>query len=133
MELKVVFYDGDCGLCNKSVQLILKREKNHDLKFCALQSEVAQAFFLSKGEELPDMSTLVFYSEGVFYKRSTAILKIASFLKFPTSLVRVLWILPKFLRDFGYRIVAKRRTKMFKSQCFLPSSVQRVRFLTEKW
>ena len=129
----MVFYDGDCGLCNKSVQVILKREKSDELKFCALQSDVAKDFFLLKKQPEPDLSTLIFYNGRTFSKRSTAVLQIANYLKFPTNLIRIGWISPLFIRDFIYRQVARRRNKMFKSQCFLPTKEQRVRFLTEKW
>lgn len=133
MELKIVFYDGDCGLCNKSVQVILNKEKSDELRFCALQSDVAKEFFVFKGEPAPDLSTLIFYNEKGFSYRSTAVLRIAAYLKFPASCVKIGWVSPTFLRDLIYRQVAKRRNKMFKSQCFLPSKEQHVRFLTEKW
>jgi predicted DCC family thiol-disulfide oxidoreductase YuxK len=133
VEQKIVFYDGDCGLCNKSVQLILKKEKSAELNFCALQSDVAQEFFVFKSEPAPDLSTLIFYDGRSFSYRSTAVLRIASYLKFPANWIRIGWFAPVFLRDFIYRQIAQRRNKMFKSQCFLPSIEQRVRFLTQKW
>lgn len=133
MEHKIVFYDGDCGLCNKSVQLILTKEKSAELRFCALQSDVAKEFFELKSEPAPDLSTLIFYDSQSFSYRSTAVLRIASYLKFPANWIKIGWICPVFLRDFIYRQIAKRRNRMFKSQCFLPSIEQGVRFLTEKW
>ena len=133
MEYKIVFYDGDCGLCNKSVQVILKREKSDELRFCALQSDAAKEFFRMKGEPEPDLSTLIFYNGKSFSKRSTAVLQIADYLSFPSSWIKIGWVVPKFIRDFFYKQVARRRNKMFKSQCFLPSKEQSVRFLTERW
>lgn len=133
VEKKIVFYDGDCGLCNKSVQVILKREKSDELMFCALQSDVAKDFFRLKAQPEPDLSTLIFYNGKTFTKRSTAVLQIADYLKFPSSFLKAGWIVPAFIRDFVYKQVAQRRNKMFKSQCFLPSKEQSVRFLTEKW
>ena len=40
----IVFYDGDCGLCNRVVQFILRNERNQKLVFCALQSEFGSNF-----------------------------------------------------------------------------------------
>ena len=130
MEKKIVFYDGDCGLCNRSVQWILAHERNHDIEFSALQSDFAKQFFLSKNEPEPDLSTLVFYNGKAFYRKSTAVLRVSHHLKFPHFLLKFGWIVPAFIRNAMYDFVAKRRKNIANSNCFVPSLKERERFLT---
>ena len=42
---KILFYDGDCGFCNKSVQFVLKYENRSEIYFSALQSDFSRDFF----------------------------------------------------------------------------------------
>ena len=130
MEKKIVFYDGDCGLCNRSVQWILQYEKKHEIHFSALQSEFAKQFFLERNQPEPDLSTLVFFNGSHFYRKSTAVLRISHYLKFPHFFLKLGWILPAFVRNSMYDFVAKRRQKIANSNCFVPSLKERQRFLT---
>lgn len=129
MKFPVVFYDGDCGFCNRSVQFILDHERLHEVRFCALQSETAQRFFRDKGFPEPDLSTFYFWDGNRLSERSSGALRVAAFLKFPYSWMRVGWIVPRFMRDAVYNWIAKRRHKLAKQQCALPTPEQRKRFI----
>ncbi len=133
MNRKVVFYDGDCGVCNRTVQLILRREKNHDLYFCALQSDVTNEFFEYHQQPKPDLSTIVYFDGTNFSTRSTAVLKIAGNLKLPAALLRLGWIVPSFIRNYIYTQIARRRYRIVNPSCMLPDSEQKQRFLVHKW
>jgi predicted DCC family thiol-disulfide oxidoreductase YuxK len=131
VERKIVFYDGDCGLCNRSVQWILKYDKKEQFFFSALQSDFAKQFFKAHHQPEPDLSTIVFFNGKDFYRKSSAILRISHYLKFPHFLLKAGWILPVFLRDGMYNFIAKRRQKFGNSNCFVPSLNEQQRFLTE--
>ena len=133
MNRKVVFYDGDCGFCNRTVQLILKHEKNSELHFCALQSEVTNQFFEHHDQPKPDLSTIVYFDGRNFSTHSTAVLKIATNLKFPVSLVRLGWVVPSLIRNYVYTQIARRRYRIVNPSCMLPNSEQKHRFLVHKW
>lgn len=77
------------------------------------------------------MSTMVFYNGEKCFTRSTAVLRILYYLRFPASLLKFGWIAPRFVRDAVYNFVAKRRQKFAKSNCFVPTLKERQRFLTE--
>lgn len=130
MNVPVVFYDGDCGFCNRSVQFLLDHEGGADLRFCALQSETAKRFFNEHGFPQPDLSTFYFWNEGQLYERSTAGLKVTRFLKAPYSWLRLFLIVPRFLRDGVYNAIAKRRHQLANQQCAVPTPGQRKRFLS---
>ena len=125
----VVFYDGDCGFCNRSVQFILDHEKKSEIQFCALQSPAAVRFFESQNLEKPNLSTFYFWNGKRMLDRSSGAIAVAGFLKFPFQLLKCFWIIHKFLRDAVYNAVAKRRTRFFKSCCVIPSEEQKVRFI----
>jgi len=131
VEKKIVFYDGDCGLCNRSVQWILKHDKKAQFFFSALQSDFAKQFFKSHNQPEPDLSTIVFFNGRNFYRKSAAILRISHHLNFPHFFLKLGWILPAFLRDMVYNFVANRRQKFGISNCFVPSLNEQQRFLTE--
>jgi predicted DCC family thiol-disulfide oxidoreductase YuxK len=129
MDFPVVFYDGDCGFCNRSVQFILDHERGGELHFCALQSETAQHFFRDNGFAAPDLSTFYFWDGSQLYERSTGGLKVCRYLRAPFSWWKIFLIVPKFMRDGVYNWIAKRRHKLAEQQCALPTPEQRKRFL----
>jgi predicted DCC family thiol-disulfide oxidoreductase YuxK len=129
MDFPVVFYDGDCGFCNRSVQFILDHERGEELHFCALQSETAQHFFRENDFREPDLSTFYFWNGKRLFERSTGGLNVCSYLKAPYSWLKIFLVVPKFMRDGVYNWIAKRRHKLADQQCALPTPEQRKRFL----
>lgn len=125
----IVFYDGDCGFCNKSVQFILNNESNDAIHFAPLQSEFAQSFFTSKGLPTPDMSTFYFWDKTTMYSKSSGALRVINYLKFPFPLLKIGFIFPRFLRDWVYDVIAKRRHQLAAGFCALPTEEQRKRFI----
>jgi predicted DCC family thiol-disulfide oxidoreductase YuxK len=132
MDKPIIFYDGDCGFCNKTVQFVLNREKNEDIHFCALQSDFAKAFFKELGIDEIDFSTFYFWDGKKLNSRSTAALKVLNYLKFPFNLGKIGWLCPRFIRDGIYGMIAKRRMRLAPSFCALPTPKQAVRFLSQK-
>lgn len=131
MNKPIIFYDGDCGFCNKTVQFILNHEKNREIHFCALQSEFAKAFFLRLGISEMDLSTFYFWDTKQLNKRSTAALRVLNYLRFPFQLGKTGWIVPRFIRDGIYSFIAKRRTRLAGRFCVIPTKEQALRFLSQ--
>lgn len=129
MTQRILFYDGDCGFCNRSVQLVLNHATHGSIHFAPLQSPFATSFFQEKGFPLPDLSTVYFWDGKNLSNRSTAALKIARHLKWYFQLTRIGWLLPRFIRDGIYNWIAKRRMSLANAQCLLPTAEQRELFL----
>ena len=125
----IVFYDGDCGFCNSTVQFILKHEKTDEVLFSALQSQFTSDFLKLNNFPEPDYSTLYFWSNGKLLKKSTAAIAILTHLKAPLSWLKIFKYTPLFIRDSVYDLIAKNRKKIQKETCFLPSVDQKKRFL----
>ena len=128
---KIIFYDGDCGFCNHSVQFVLKYRKDNDLYFSAIQSDFTTKLFEKNNWPNPDLSTVYFYENGTLHSKSDAGLRISRNLKFPISLFQYFWVIPQFLRDIVYDFIAKRRHKISKGFCVVPEKGDRERFLNE--
>lgn len=126
----IVFYDGDCGFCNFWVGWILKNDLKNKFLFSALQSDFGQKFLRERNLEVQNLSTLYLFSPGKFYlKKSKAVLKIASVLGGRFSLLEVFKIIPTFLSDKVYDIVANNRQKIASAKCYLPTPEERKKFI----
>ncbi|MEN9401029.1 MAG: hypothetical protein RL632_2132 [Bacteroidota bacterium] len=128
-QCEIVFFDGDCGFCNRTVQLILNRERDAVIHFAALQSSFAQTFFDEKNQKL-DLSTVYFFSKGQLYAESAAVFEIARYLKFPYRMVRLFRFLPLGLTNSVYQFIAKRRHLINKGYCLIPKESEKKRFLS---
>lgn len=128
---KIVFSDGVCNLCNSSVDLILKMNSKQNLYFASLQSDFAKDFFERFNFENKNLRSIIFYSEGKLYFKSTAVLKICKELNGIYFYFSFLEILPECLRDYFYEAIAKRRYRIFGKQetCRIPTENEISRFL----
>lgn len=126
---KIVFYDGECGFCNRSVAFVLKNDRTESIHFASIQSNFTKQLFDQNGFESPDLSTFYFFEEGVLYQKSTAAMRLAKYLKFPKNIVGLLRVVPRILRDSVYKAVAKRRRSFSKGFCVLPTEKQKKLFL----
>lgn len=110
----ILFFDGECGLCARSVQFVLRHERNKDLRFAPLQSEVGQRAAERAGLHATDLSSVVYMDRrGAVTTKSAAALRVAKHLRLPWRLVRVGFLVPPFLRNAAYDWVARRRHRWF--------------------
>ncbi len=122
----IVFFDGICGFCNQSVNFLMARDTHRTLKFAPLQGETAR-------QRLPevfcrDVNTLVFQRGGTTYVRSAAVVRILLTIGGIWSVAgMLLWLIPRPLRDLGYRVVARLRYRIFgkRDACRLPTAEDR--------
>jgi predicted DCC family thiol-disulfide oxidoreductase YuxK len=125
----IVFFDGVCNLCQGSVRYLIKHDKKGVLKFASLQGNYAKDFV--NETEIQSMQSIIFFDGKILYKKSTAVLKLSRLLGGWHQLLLLGYILPRFIRDWLYNIVAKNRYRWFgkKDQCMLPSKGFENRFL----
>jgi predicted DCC family thiol-disulfide oxidoreductase YuxK len=126
--MSVVLFDGNCGLCNRSVQFILRFEKSRELKFASLDSDFAKNIFLQFGFQKGYNQSILFYQNGKLYKRSNAVLRIIPFLNWYFFPFLTFWLIPKFIRDLFYELIARNRSR-FSIVCELIVPENSVRFL----
>jgi len=122
-EHPVILFDGLCNLCSASVQYVIKHDPQRIFRFASLQSPQAQKILSGHNLSLNDYSSFVLFASNKVYTRSTAALMVAKKLNGVAKLLYPSIILPKFIRDTVYNIIAKNRYKWFgkKQACWLPT------------
>lgn len=126
----IVFFDGVCGLCDRAVTAILAADRRGVFRFAPLQGETAAR--LLDPSETESLSTLVLLDERGTWRRSAAVVRILRGLGgFRRVLGTLLWLVPKPLRDLGYRGVAWQRYRLFGKHetCRMPQPEERDRML----
>jgi predicted DCC family thiol-disulfide oxidoreductase YuxK len=126
----IILYDGLCPMCNGVVKSILRFDKKRQFYFTALQSERALAILADAGVKT-DNSTIVLWHNNQVFLRSQAVFKIAEFLGFPWSVLRLGRILPAKLTDGLYDYIAQRRFSWAGKydSCPMPPEKWRTRFI----
>lgn len=125
----VVFFDGTCNLCNRSVQLLLKLDKKGIFRFASLQSAYAAEKLGDAENWMPD-SVVLLDRTGV-YVRSEAVLRIGWLLGGVWRVSVLGYLIPGCIRNACYRGVAANRYRWFgrRQSCMLPEPGLEKRFL----
>jgi predicted DCC family thiol-disulfide oxidoreductase YuxK len=131
MQQFIILFDGVCNLCNGFVQFVIKRDTQAQFKFAALQSDTAKALLIAHKIQIKDLKTVVFIENQKVYTQSDAALQIAKYLGSAWPLARILFVVPKFIRNGIYRFIAKNRYRWFgkTEQCMVPNANLKSRFL----
>src|SRR5690348_5792030 len=127
----VVLFDGVCNLCSGSVQFIIKRDARGTFKFASLQSAYAQNQLVKFQSPSGELYSIMVLENGVLYQRSDAILRILANLGGFWYVLSGFRIIPKFIRDAMYNLIAKNRYRIFgkKDQCMIPTPELNARFM----
>lgn len=129
---KLILFDGICNLCNTSIQYVIKHDKKDIFMFAPLQSEAGKKVIEHFNIDTSKTDSIILYTEknGVDFK-SNAALKIALQLGFPRNLLGVFFVVPTFIRNWVYNIIAKNRYRWFgkKSECMIPTPNLKSKFL----
>lgn len=126
---KILFFDGDCGLCQRSVRFIMNRDHERQIFFAPLQGQTAKVL-LPNSLRL-NLSTIVYRRD-----KEPTLLRSSAFLHalIDTNsewrfFAKLSILLPVFLRDWFYMRVANNRKRIFKSACQLPTKEERRQLL----
>lgn len=124
----IILFDGVCNLCNASVQLIIKRDKSDYFRFASLQSTIGQKYVTQFKLK---QDSIVLIEGDIAYIESTAALRIARHLSGLYPMLIAFFVLPRFIRDFVYKIISRNRYKWFGRQhdCWLPNPELKKKFL----
>lgn len=126
----IVFFDGDCGVCNFWVQWILERDKKDQFMFASLQSEFGQQFLSERGLDTKEFNTMYLWKPGRYYLiKSGAVLKIADLLGGIYKLSVIGKIMPRFVSDTIYDTISRNRMKLANQKCYLPDQHQKKKFI----
>lgn len=121
VSVPVLFFDGECGLCNRLVRLLLRWDRNGRLQFAPLQGPTAQAYLRAHGLPTQDFDTLIYVPDWSRRERPEYLVRTTGALAalratgsgLARALADLLQLVPAVMRDAGYRVVAHWRYRVF--------------------
>ena len=132
----LILYDGVCGLCNRLVTEVLARDPKGLFHFASLQSPVSRRLLDAHGKDPDELSNMYCVADyksqsPVLLSRGRAALFVTSGLDSPWRYLRVLGVLPTFILDAVYAVVARYRYRVFGKldRCLMPASDYARRFI----
>jgi predicted DCC family thiol-disulfide oxidoreductase YuxK len=110
---------------------LIKRDRRNVFRFASLQSEPAQTLLKRHQLEFDQFDSIVVIKEGRVYERSDAVMILAHSLGYPWKLIAAGKVLPRFLRDGLYNLIARYRYRIFgrTESCMIPDPALKERFL----
>lgn len=126
----IILFDGECNFCDASVQFIIKRDPKGYFQFAAQQSDIGVTL-RTKYAVADTLDSILVIDQHKVYNSSDAALHISKHLNGLWSLLYVLKIIPKPIRNVVYKFIAKNRYAWFgkKDSCMIPAPEIRNRFL----
>ena len=116
----VLFFDGECGLCNRGVRVLLRLDDEGRLRFAPLQGPMAQAYLRAHGLPTEDFDTIIFVpawsgrAEPAYQVRTAGIVGALRAIGGGARMAGdALALVPAALRDLGYKAVARTRYALF--------------------
>ncbi|MBR7798329.1 MAG: thiol-disulfide oxidoreductase DCC family protein [Bacillota bacterium] len=125
----ILVYDGECNFCSNFIKFLLKINKNKSLRITSFNSKWYNDFKM-ENQIRDNVDSIILINSNKMYIYSDAILHViaqANKLFFP---ILILKIVPKPIRNFFYKLVAKYRKRISKQiKCTLPTQSERKYFL----
>jgi len=128
----IILFDGVCNFCNGSVNFIITHDAENYFKFAPMQSDVAQNLLEKHKIDKAATDSVILIEDETAYTHSTAALRVARKLDGAWSWFYVFVVVPKFIRDFFYKVFAKYRYRLFgkTEACMIPTPEIREKFIS---
>lgn len=119
----VIVFDAECILCSANAQFVLRHDHARRFRLASMQGEAGAALYRRFGIDPTNPDTMIVVEGEVALRDSDAVLAIYNGLSWPWKVISVLRIVPRFLRDPLYRIIARNRYRIFGKReiCWVPS------------
>jgi predicted DCC family thiol-disulfide oxidoreductase YuxK len=127
----IILFDGHCTMCSSLVRMVIKNDHKATFMFCSLESDRGKELLRQGGLSAVDFDSFVLILNGTYAIKSTAALRLTKALGGWWTLLYGFIIVPKFLRDWVYDLVAKYRYRVFgkTEMCMMPTPEIQARFL----
>ena len=109
----ILLFDGVCNLCDNLVSFVIKHDRSKKIMFSSLQSDTGKALLAGIGLPAGYLKSVVYIKENKYYTRSSAVLNILKDLGGGWSLFYGFVIVPEFIRDLFYNLIAGTRYRIF--------------------
>lgn len=127
----IIVFDALCVLCSANAQFILAHDKKGHFRLASMQGEVGTRLFERFDVDPADPDTIIVVDGDKVWRNSDAVLTIYSGLGWPWRVFGVFKLVPRFIRDPVYRLIATNRYRIFgkRETCWLPTPQQAGRVL----
>ena len=116
MKITIVLFDGECNFCNTWICFLKSKLQKNEISFIAFKS--IEGIKTIEKYKLKNQNSIAYIENDTVFFKSRAVSKICKQLKFPYNLLQFLKIIPKFMLDFAYDFIAKRRLKLTSKKQF---------------
>lgn len=115
----VLFFDDECLLCNRFVQFMIMKDSSNIFRFASLNGSFAR--IVLKERNIKKGTTVILYDDGLFYFKSSAILRCFKKLNGWWKVVFLFNVIPKKVRDLFYNFISGNRYRILKraSSCIM--------------
>jgi predicted DCC family thiol-disulfide oxidoreductase YuxK len=122
-------FDGACVLCSGGASWIMKRDRAEKIAFTPAAGDLGAALYRHYGLKIDD--TYLFIAHGQAYGLSEGYFRVAGELGGAWQLLKLFRFVPRRLRDWAYRRIARNRYRWFGKveACALLTPEQRARLL----
>ena len=127
----IILFDGICNFCNSSVNFIIERDYKNRFRFASLQSVKGQELLKQFNLDSQNLKTIILLENGGYFTKTTAALRITKHLKGFWKFFYIFIIVPLFLRNIFYNIIARYRYRWFgkRETCRIPTAEEKAKFL----
>lgn len=127
----VMVFDGHCGLCSAMVDFILRHDTHNRIRLLPAQSVLGEALFTHYGMKSGDYDSVLVLEAGKLRVKMDGSLRLFALLGWPWTLTGVARLLPRFLADPLYDLIARHRIQWFgrRDTCRVATPAERERFL----
>lgn len=111
---KIIIYDGICLLCSRSITFLDKHDKRKRFEYFSYSSSTGKNLLEKFNLDFTSTQFIVYINKNKCYTRSRAVLEILKDLGGLWRLIFIFVVIPPFIRNYIYKVIAKNRHTWFK-------------------
>ena len=130
-DFPIAVMDADCALCSFGARMIHRLDRSGTIRICPAQSPLGQSLLAGAGISITDPESWLFIANGRVWTDFDAMAEVGIRGGGWGRLLGLLRLIPKPLRDWLYRRVARNRYAVFGrgDMCALPDPTFRARLI----
>jgi predicted DCC family thiol-disulfide oxidoreductase YuxK len=127
----IIVFDAKCVLCSGFARFVVRHDRARRFRLLPAQTRLGAAIYSHYGLHPTDYETNLLLENGRVWLKSEGSIRMFEGLGFPWSLATIGRVLPRFIRDRLYDLIARNRLRWFgdRDVCFLSLPGHGDRFL----
>ena len=119
----LIVFDGECVLCSANARFVLAHDRTRRFRLTTAQGPLGQALYRHLRLPTDDYETMLLIEDGRMFADSDAVIGVWRGLGWPWRAAAAAAIVPRWVRDPLYRLVARNRFRLFgrRDLCWTPT------------